>query len=114
MIAGVDVDAKLDLGTISLHHGHTLTGVDAVASLALTLPASAPVEVAITSTKAACSEIQRRDARNNEVGIAHCNAGVATFPRLEPGTYLVCIDKHECHAIAVDDTPAQQKFTLVP
>jgi hypothetical protein len=86
---------------------------DAVASLALTLPASAPVEVAITTTKAACSEIQLRDARNNEVRIAHCNAGVATFPRLEPGTYLACIDKHDCHAIAVDDTPAQQKFTLV-
>ena len=93
--------------TVTLHP-------DAVASLALTLPASAPVEVAITSTKASCSEIQLRDARNNEVGIVHCNAGVAMFPRLEPGTYLACIDKHECHAIAVDDTPAQQKFTLVP
>jgi hypothetical protein len=86
---------------------------DAVASLALMLPPSAPVEVAITATKAACSEIQLRDARNNEVRIAHCNAGVATFPRLAPGTYLACIDKRECHAIAVDDTPAQQKFTLV-
>jgi hypothetical protein len=87
---------------------------DAATTVALALPAAAPVEVTITSTKAACSEIQLRDVREHDVAVARCASGVATFPKLAPGAYLACIDKHECHAIAVDETPAQQKFTLVP